>query len=292
IPPPTPQSPKAPAKEYLMVTITSKNSAALPVVNIEGYDAVPPPAQEKTGKRQSASSRQFIYKKHDSEEFLAYDAGLRTTRRTIEMPEPFDILTEENASGGISIVRNQMLGPGRTVMNDFIYRTPVIRMINPAMPLLRPYVEIRMNKYSPGGNQTMVVFLSNFMKAMFAEIEQPGVTVQRRMSLSTFYSYDLLPREGDPERIFAPKLPVLMIPPFDFNIPGDWNSSDPDSFASKVAGAIVQWCDMTRPERNAGVLSFTLSLYSALTDSNLPVLTLDPILLDISLVTDMEPNGK
>lgn len=274
--PPVPLPGKAP---FLMVCVSPEDtSTALPVIDINGYHTETQPVMPACG------GQAYLYT-DDKGDYLSYNEGIGITQRTVQLPAPFDILKEENASGGISIIRNLNLGAGRTVVNDFIYRTPLIRLINPATPHLHPSKKIDLAFFSPPGSHPLALFLSNFLEALFGEIEST-VPVARKITWGTAYSYNLVNTPAADAITIT--LPVLLTTPYDLNIPADWDVNNTNSFVSVIAKKIIAWFNTpNNPNTYQGAFNFQLSLYSYLTDSNLPVLTLDTLTLSIDVISDL-----
>ncbi|AWI25241.1 LysM peptidoglycan-binding domain-containing protein [Flavobacterium pallidum] len=270
--------PGAPADELpcLMVIVSSDNAGvSFPIINIDGYKATDPGIN-------AIGSKSYIYVDEDGQ-FLSYEKGLSITKKTILLSQPFDIMQEENAIGGISIIRNLDLGGNREVSDDFIYRTPLISIINPSNPLLHPAIDINVAEFSDGNNP-MNVFISNFMKQLFDKIDDGQL---RRITFGASYSYELVARNSDPNHAMRVNVPVMLTTAYDFRISSDYNTDDDQSFVYKVAENLTGWFKMFEPNKEDGQFDFKVSVYSSLTDSNLPVLTLDMLYLKINVITDL-----
>ncbi|MEM9547525.1 MAG: LysM peptidoglycan-binding domain-containing protein [Bacteroidota bacterium] len=269
----------------LLVEVTSEKETQLPLINIEGYNAVPLTELPTINEEKTA---QYIYQNEvDPNLYLSYEVGKELPNRTVQMSLLYDIMEEENASGGISIIRNQDLGSGRSVNNDFIYRTPEIRMINPVVPLLNPNLIIQLSDFSPSGKNDLADYLSNFFEVLFADVIPEEGEVQRLINLKGSYSYLLVSSESENDTEFRTKLPIFLTTPYEFNIPGDWALGNPDSFVNKISTEILKWFEAHNPKRDGGLFLFDLFLFSNLTDSNLPILTYENMELDIDLISNL-----
>jgi LysM repeat protein len=281
-----PSSVDTDTEERLKVTVDLKSDMPeFPVVEIEGYDPVPPPGPDETGKIS------FLYiRKEDPPQpepkYLGYEEGVAKTTRTVQLENKLDVLKEENAWAGISVIRNQHLDPGETreVNPDFIYKTPIIRFINVVTPLLDPAVEINIAEFTPppaGGPQevSLKTYLSNFFRVFFREV--PVVSgATRTITLGCNYRYDLQPPSGSESDAMRVLVPVFLTLPYPFQIPQDW---DPDqgNFVNLVAESITDWLTRNTPSSDGARLYFDLSLFSSLSDSKLPVLRLRKLYLSI-----------
>lgn len=268
----------------LRITVTPRDGTVykLPVISLEGYTTEI--ITDQPGKRQ------FVYytEINNQRVYLSPGDGYKITRRIITF-DGFNIMKEEDAWSGLSIVRNKILVPGIPTNDDFIYETPVIRFVNILTPLLDPAIEIDMAVYTPPpvSQKPLQVYLSNFLQAFFNEIPVPAT---RLIKIGVQYTYDI--QENQPGLQAA--LPICITTPYTFEIPKDWETTDcpPDPLEITPESALVcqltalirEWFGNNEPVKNNGRLLFDLSLFSSLSDSKLPVLRIRNIYLNINIV--------
>lgn len=278
-------------KDALRITVSFLDGASdrLPDVEMEGY------TMEQIGE--TAKTKQFAYYKmeENSRKYLSPSEGMGIPQRSIRLKD-LNIIQEENAWSGLSIVRNKILVPGIATNDDFIYETPVIRFVNILTPLLDPDIAIDMGVYTDHeqGRQPLALYISNFFQAYFKEIKDINGIV-RVIKTSVGYSYSLPGITDDALRI---QLPISLTTPVEFTIPDDWkidNCLNPkqvtntDSFVCQLSALVLEWFARHRPMLNNGRLQFGVSLFSSLSDTQLPVLNIRNITLDINIV-DLDKN--
>jgi hypothetical protein len=94
-------------------------------------------------------------------------------------------------------------------------------------------------------------------------------------------------RADDPDQFMRVTIPVMLTTAYDFKIPADYHTTGTDSFVARIAKHLTDWFGMVDPNRQQGQFDFKVSVYSSLTDSNLPVLTLDTLYLGIDVISDL-----
>ena len=176
-------------------------------------------------------------------------------------------------------------------MQDFIYRTPLIRFSNQLIPLLANAAEINIAKLNSeaGENQTLAEHLSNFFQILFEEDLLASQTIQ----LTANWTYALQPGANDLPGI---DLPVLLYPPFEFMIPADYTIPDggcpteitaTTPFVCQAAQSLRSWFQHLNPVMTEAKFGFELSIYSLLSDTHQPILILRNIILPAANVTDL-----
>lgn len=266
----------------LAITVTPREGTvySLPDIYVPGY--------EMHIQEQSAQKKIFVYYQMVNGEkvYLTPSVASGITARSIRF-NGFNIIQEENAWSGLSIVRNKILVPGIPTNDDFIYETPVIRFVNVLTPLLDPDIDINMAVYTSPGKHKLQEYISNFFTAFFEEIKNKTTT--RVVKTAVSYSYTL---NEDPDGLRV-DIPISMTTPYSFNIPADWNVSNcpdaenvtpQDSFACQLSALLNTWFGNNRPLATNGKLQFDVSLFASLSDSQLPVLHIRRITLDINIV--------
>lgn len=266
----------------LTITVTPREGTvySLPDIHVPGY--------EMHVHEQTAEKRTFVYYKMADgvKQYLTPSIASGITARSIRF-NGFNIIQEENAWSGLSIVRNKILVPGIPTNDDFIYETPVIRFVNILTPLLDPDIDIDMAVYTATGKHKLQEYISNFFTAFFEEIKDKTTT--RVVKSAVSYSYTL---NEDPDGLRI-DIPISITTPYEFNIPADWNVSKctgtspvtpQDSFVCQLAALLNSWFRNHQPITTNGKLQFDVSLFASLSDSQLPVLHIRRIKLDINIV--------
>ncbi len=269
-------------KRALVVTLEGDGSSAqlpqLPQVEIEGYETK---VKSQTGQ----SAAYYFVSEQDHTTVLTYDLGQNLSSRQLVFND-FDILKLENAWAGAAIKRNEKLLPDKTTNPNFVFQSPVVRFANVLTPLLDPDEEIDIAVYT----QTpapVSKFLSNFLIAFF-EGAQTGGNEIRTIRLAAAYSYDLQDAGGsDGALAEGPDLeitiPILLTTPTPISILIDLS---PDSaFVKNVSETINMWFGHKPTGMDqSGRLCFDLSVYSSLSESQLPVLRMRRLCLATKLL--------
>lgn len=266
----------------LAITVTPRDGTvyALPDIHVPGW--------EMKVHEETAEKKTFIYYNtvDGVKQYLTPSIASGITARSIRF-KGFNIIKEENSWSGLSIVRNKILVPGIPTNDDFIYETPVIRFVNILTPLLDPDIDINMAVYTLTGKHKLQQYISNFFKAFFDEIKDKTTT--RVVKTAVNYSYTL---NADPDGLRV-DIPISMTTPYEFKIPADWDVSKcddtqhvtpQDSFICQLAALLNTWFKNHQPITTNGILQFDVSLFASLSDSQLPVLHIRKIKLDINIV--------
>jgi len=214
----------------------------------------------------------------ENKKYLTPDEGRKITQRTVGY-SGLNIIMEENAWAGISVTRNKVLVPDVATNNAFIYTTPTIRFISVLTPLLDPAIEINLADYTDtGGQQTLQLYIANFLKALFSEIINEDTV--RQIKVDSRYNYSL--QEADTS--LRAEIPIGLTTPYNIKIPADLDISTcplspaditPSSaFVCQITAMIQQWFTTNQPVTTDAKFTFDISLFAALSDTQLPVLRL------------------
>jgi hypothetical protein len=169
------------------------------------------------------------------------------------------IASYQNATAKASVTRNaQLLGPsGAATRPDFIYRTPVLSYLQPAVPFIdiAGALPIATWTYDPATCP---------LNAMFATIFD-DYSANRSIACGVRYGYQLAP--GNPPDVPALEtyLPVRQTPAFTF-------SSDT---VADICGTLTTWVGINDPTETGGCWAFWIDLHSSVDPSpQRPVLRL------------------
>ena len=261
-------------KGVLEVTVNDPADAAIPAIEIDGYTL------------QQQTPGIYRYKDPGSDFYLPYEAALHITQRKVDLigatPSPaaaFDILAENSAWGSLYVARNERYGarPGNP---DFIYRTPYVRHVTPAVPLLNPAIEIPMQQYSTG-TLPLVTYLTNFTAALLTP-QGSATPVARTLQIGCLYRYFV-----DEARQLPVEVPVAL------SVPATILPSSPvlQSLADSVQGFLAN--SSLHPQQGDGSqFVFTYSLFDDALSTTLPLLKLDRITLPAYLAAPAKEKNQ
>ena len=197
-----------------------------------------------------------------------------------------DILNKENAWPELRITRNETLfgdfacveGSSPRTNLSFVYHTPWVRFAEILTPRLECGQAINIAKLpeKPAKNldaaakRSLKDHLALLLKRIFESVKKDSgdKKAARRIQLTCRYQYDLNkpPKEADSLVI---TLPIVMAPPFDFNIPDGKNETG--DFIQSLSEAIKNWLDDRHPSGSNGRFVFDISVYSRISPAKLPV---------------------
>jgi len=210
--------------------------------------------------------------------YLSYTTALGIPLRTIKLPD-LDVLAYQNAWSSIFVQRNKILFPsgetGVSTTDDFLFQTPVVKFVAPIVPRL-VYSSFNLNQT---GDLSLEAALNLFYQGdnsynglFYGGNGQTTVEV----SMTTAYSYQLLPNVEEIPRIL---LPISLLPPTLTPV----NPSSTPTFNSTVAASVDDWRTQNQPtvEGNPQV-NFKLQVFST-SSAKQPLLTVNDL---IYLVTD------
>jgi hypothetical protein len=244
----------------------------LPKVEIAGYKTV-----DLTRTTESAS---YYFVGEQDEQVLTYETGRNLSLRQLVFTD-FDILTVENAWAGAAVKRNENLLPNETTNPAFVFQSPVVRFVNVLTPLLDPDEEIDIADFARTKPQYVAQYLSDFLIAFF-EAAQTAGNENRTVRLGAAYGYGL----QQPDALdLGIMIPILLTTPTSISILKE--KLGPESpFIKAIADAIDEWFDINDPSgvNDTGRLWFDLSVYSSLSESQLPVLRMRRLFLATSVV--------
>jgi hypothetical protein len=137
--------------------------------------------------------------------------------------------------------------------------------------------------------EALVNHLAALFAALFAVSGENISAGSRTIRVGCSYGYDV--REGkdsDQSNPVMAYLPVLLCPPFSFELPSDLStncSGSSLSFVCQLAQSISTWFSNFLPSTNGGMFVFDISVFASLTTTNLPVLRIRDVYLDYQYIT-------
>lgn len=269
----------------LVVSVTWDPASArlpnLPSIEILGF--------ETKVASQTADSALYYYVGVEDQQVLSYDTGRNLSSREMVFID-LDILKVENAWAGAAIKRNEDLLPDHTTNPDFVFQSPVVRFANVLTPLLDPAETIDIAGFTVDPPADLATYLSNFLIAFFRAAQTVG-NENRTIRLGAAYSYDLQDSGAAPAPLgtVTPDLdvmiPILLTTPTSISILPEKLSPESE-FIAAVSGTINDWLEHNDPSGvdASGKLWFDLSVYSSLSESQLPVLRMRRLYLRTNLL--------
>jgi hypothetical protein len=245
----------------------------LPMVEIAGYKTE---VQTKT-----AESASYYFVSELDQQVLTYKDGRNLSTRGLVFND-FDILKVENACAGAAVKRNENLVPGKTTNPDFILESPVVRFFNALTPLLDHDVDINIAANTIQTPASLNEFLSNFLIALFDGAQTVG-NEKRTIRMDASYSYQFQPVPDEPDLNVT--LPILSMPPTLISILKE-NLSTDSQFVRSLSDTIDTFLinDAPSGSQDSGKLWFDFSVYSSLSESQLPVLRMRRLFLETKLL--------
>ena len=200
-----------------------------------------------------------------------------------------DILEQQNAWGGVSIVRNRGLLPDVATNPAFIYQTPLVKYVNKLVPLLINNEPIDIAQIDATGSTTR--HLAKHLQALFKALLSGSPNSVQKIKVECSYSYNLQDNFALEEVI----LPVTLSVPFSFAIPADWDigSEAPyctgnNSFTCELTQKLTAWMTehglkTNTKTHNNGKLLLIVSVYSN-NNNKQPLLKLENLSLEIDKI--------
>ena len=270
------------SKSALVVSVTADDSGVrlpqLPRVEIAGY----------TTKVKTETIDSVSYYFEQDGEVLTYEIGRNLSSRQLVFSD-FDILKIENAWAGAAVKRNENLLPDKITNPDFVFQSPVVRFVNVLTPLLDPDVDINIADFTNAPPALLSKYLSDFFIAFFEGAQTIG-NENRTIQLAAAYAYGLHDSTvDDAASQLVPdldiRIPILLTTPTSISILRDQLSPE-SPFISAVAETINGWFGDNTPvgSDDSGKLWFDLSVYSSLSESQLPVLRMRRLFLETRLL--------
>jgi hypothetical protein len=213
--------------------------------------------------------------------YLGYPCSFEIPNRTVNV-KGLNVLQFQHAWAGIAVIRNENLVEDNPTNKAFIYRTPLVKFSNKLIPLLSygKRIDISTIENQAGIKAPLNEHLATFFKTFFTADELKEQTIK----ISASWNYNLKEGSALPPVL----LPVLLYTPFAMQIPSDYTIPDggcPDSITSdtpficQMASAIERWYAQMKPVTTEAYLKFDLSVFSALSETQLPLIQLSDLVL-------------
>lgn len=258
--------------EALVITIIGEPPEGVgdPLVEITGYTT-----RDYTGQ---CNGDFCYYFEDDQGDPLPASVGQGIGPRRVKLPE-MNILERQDAETTVELKRNVDLVPGKTTREEFVYTTGPVGFANPLFPLIVYDNELPVQAVGGGSRfGTLDELLTNFFQNLLAENEQDTLS----FLMTCTYAYQQNPIEPT-------VLPVMMQPKQTVDV--RQTGSDVDTTLLEMiddwSKSILLWFDDHKTSTDAGVLHFDLTIFTNLTEQNLPLLRLTSMVLALEFVTDI-----
>ncbi len=222
-----------------------------------------------------------FYFEDDQGEPLSAAVGQGIGPRTVVLPN-MNILQRQDAETTVELKRNVDLVPGRVTAPDFVYTTGEVGFANPLYPLIQYDQEIEIQSVGGGGNRTGTLqeLLTEFFAVLLAENTQETLS----FLMTCTYAYRLNP-------VLEPvTLPVVMQPKQSFDVqqpPAGTGDRTLEEMIESWSGSILTWFGEHATSTQQGVLQFDLTIFTNLTEQNMPLLRLSSLVLALQWVTNI-----
>jgi hypothetical protein len=233
---------------------------------------------------QTGDSVSYYFEQNN--QVLPYDIGRNLSSRQLVFSD-FDILRIENAWAGAAVKRNENLVPDKITNPDFVFQSPVVRFVNVLTPRLDPDEEIDVADFTTEPSAPLAKYLSDFLIAFFEGAQTSG-NENRTIQLAAAYGYGLHDSNVSESPLVPDlniRIPILLTTPTSISILKEQLSPE-SPFISAVAETINAWFRSNAPSglHDSGRLWFDLSVYSSLSESQLPVLRMRRLFLTTNLL--------
>jgi hypothetical protein len=194
-----------------------------------------------------------------------------------------DVLFTENAWGGIHLARNLNLsatGSTRVTNPRFVYQTPQVRFVNKVTPLIDSSRAINV---ATGGLKSLTAHLTDMFNALFGSAVQQNDATPRLIKVGVRYGYDIRGQSGaalgpGQSEQFETYMPILQRMSFTVE------PNNMGGFISGLAGSITEWQNALNPSRARAFYEIDLSVFAALSETDLPVLRLRRLWLGLDRI--------
>ncbi|WP_142786400.1 LysM peptidoglycan-binding domain-containing protein [Changchengzhania lutea] len=268
-------------KAALIISITGKPPVGVgnPSVIIEGYDT-------KILSEASEDVFRFYFEDATTSRILPASQGQSIGPRSIKIPE-MNLLARQDAETTVELKRNVGLVPDKTTTSDFEYSTGSIGYQNPYHPVASYGGLINIATISGKElEQSLQQHLTTMFDILLKENSQPTVSIL----MTNTFNYQINTALENIE------LPVMMQPLQSFNVKKLTKADINKTLAEMIdswAGYILEWMAVhnTSNLENAS-LNFNLTIFSNLTEVPTPLVHLDQLYLDLSMITDVNKELK
>lgn len=209
--------------------------------------------------------------------------------------DALDTIQRQSGWAGLSITRNQNLlgsaAPTEQTNPAFVYQTPLTLFTNQITPslLLDVLAPLSENNSVADSAAALKQALSDFFTVLFNLATQPpATTFQIRAACRYVYvlaaqETDIIAALNDPQTL-APSLPLVLNPTANFNPTSDADPTNPNSFVSLLAEAVLAnanalgLTDSTGAALVPGACLFDVTVYSSLLQSGQTNVASKPVL--------------
>lgn len=201
--------------------------------------------------------------------------------RTVILPK-MNILQRQDAETTVELKRNVDLVPDKHTAPEFIYTTGNVGFANPLFPLIEYDQELPVESVGPGGNRTGTLqqLLTEFFQVLLAQNTQDSLS----FLMTCTYTYQA-------NAMLEPTLlPVMMQPKQSIDVKQPPSGTGETTLAEMIgawSGSILKWFSDHQTSTQEGILHFDLTIFTNLTEQNMPLLRLNKMVLALKYVTDL-----
>ncbi len=269
----------------------------LPTVNIpdSGFTTIPQP--------NGPASIIYNYRSATGT-YLSWDDRDNYPDRQVKFNE-LNIFKQENAWAGVGVVRNEDLGEKdgkrvKTVNNDFVYQTPLVRFVNILNPLLDPAGALDLSDVlkdktpAPDTLNGANGYLADFFAELFADYPPHLEEGYVHLKIGGSYRYRLNgpTGSGNSTEGVTTTLPIFITVPYWYNLQ---NGRKDLAFVDRIFNNIDGWLKSKpqlkphfgEPDPLEGTLVFDLTVFSSITQNQLPILHLREITVAVNKLKDL-----
>ena len=221
----------------------------------------------------------YCYEERSEEDLLANpevifgESSIPDRTATIEN---LDIIEQQSAWAAIRLIRNKFLNDYFATNPVFIYQTPQVRFSNAKTPYLVNNTDWNIGELVSSGTANLADYIRAMFDAVLPETAGRDYTVQ----VGVRYGFSMVGTGEDALRTTVPVLLGLRL-----LIAATSTMSDITApYVEKMADAIEEWIDATDPQKQDGLILFTVMIFAGLEDET-PLLRINDIMLDIDLIT-------
>lgn len=261
-----------------VVTLNSTDGAPTgmakdPVVNIQGYTAVPIEAMSDPSVGLYA-----WYYLDGKQQPLTAEVAQSVAARTVLLPG-MQILERQDAISTVYLTRNEDIGGD--ISQPFVFTTPEVSFGNPLHPTLRSDRPVNIATLnSPDGNpipRTLELHLTALFNALFDINVSGDSTIQ----INTTWIYSL---STELSAMSVP-LPLAIMPPLSVNIDGKGTSTlTLHDMVATLSATITHWVQTYNPSTLQARLEFEVTIMSNLTVNPMPLLNLSDLYLPVQYI--------
>jgi LysM repeat protein len=171
-----------------------------------------------------------------------------------------NVLSEQSARAGVSILRNLELVYLKTTNPAFVYRTPVTSFTSSAIPTVTAPQQDAIAIGSGSSPTGVAEALGKFLEQLLTSQNSWAPTDTLNMRFAGGYSYPVATTAGE---TLSPVVPIFLVASVDFNPTSDWDWTNPNSFVSQAQAVVTDWWQTSHlpPSVPSAAIVFDMTVY-------------------------------